>query len=394
MNDGHTGVYRPAIELSQTKDKGDGETYLPERNSLFEEGQLQFTEIENKIVVSIISNNLAEKLPLGSILLEVNNIPVEEYMREYIYPYISQSAEHIKRIYAVNSITRGRLYGDKLSIKARSPEGKEVLLSLTSGGSAFYPQEEMQRLDLAPSTDWKLLELNWLENDIALLTLNSFGDNSLPDKFKEILPELRRAKGLIIDIRNNGGGSTNNGTAILEYLVTGDNLIGSKSRTRQNLPAYKAWGTFIKEKDTINNARNKKAYLAARDLLYFDLNDAHEFRVKPSIDQRIIVPTAILTSNWTASAAEDFLIYADKQKHMVKIGEKTFGSTGQPLSVELVGGFGAFICTKHDMYADGREFVGVGVIPDIEVKPTLKDYFERNDVVLNTAVAHLKKQIQ
>ncbi len=34
------------------------------------------------------------------------------------------------------------------------------------------------------------------------------------------------------------------------------------------------------------------------------------------------------------------------------------------------GGGGAAICTKWDTYPDGREFVGVGVIPDVEVYPT------------------------
>jgi len=92
----------------------------------------------------------------------------------------------------------------------------------------------------------------------------------------------------------------------------------------------------------------------------------------------------------TASAAEDFLIYADNQKHMTTIGEPTYGSTGQPLMFELPGGGNARICTKKDTYPDGREFVGYGIQPDIMVEKTLEDYLEGNDPVLKAALEHLK----
>ena len=42
--------------------------------------------------------------------------------------------------------------------------------------------------------------------------------------------------------------------------------------------------------------------------------------------KRIVVPTVLLLGHNTASAAEDFLIYADNQKHMTKIGENSWNS--------------------------------------------------------------------
>jgi C-terminal processing protease CtpA/Prc len=106
------------------------------------------------------------------------------------------------------------------------------------------------------------------------------------------------------------------------------------------------------------------------------------------------VPTALLIGHNTASAAEDFLIFADNQKHMIKIGEKTFGSTGQPYSFDLVGGATARICTKKDTYPDGREFIGYGIKPDIEVKQTVEDYLLKKDPVLAKAQEYLKTKIK
>jgi hypothetical protein len=46
----------------------------------------------------------------------------------------------------------------------------------------------------------------------------------------------------------------------------------------------------------------------------------------------------------------------------------------------------ARVCTKHDTYPDGREFVGVGVIPDVEIHPTAVDIATNRDVVLGKAI--------
>ncbi|WP_315818881.1 S41 family peptidase [Paraflavitalea speifideaquila] len=90
------------------------------------------------------------------------------------------------------------------------------------------------------------------------------------------------------------------------------------------------------------------------------------------------MPLVVLIGNNTASAAEDFLIALDDLKgRATVIGERTYGSTGQPLMFDLPGGGSARVCTKRDTYSDGREFVGYGVKPDIEVKRTVEDYVKK-----------------
>ena len=79
---------------------------------------------------------------------------------------------------------------------------------------------------------------------------------------------------------------------------------------------------------------------------------------------------------------------------MVKIGSNTFGSTGQPYIFDLPGGGTARVCTKKDSYPDGREFVGYGVKPDIEVRPTLADYLRQRDPELEEALSYMKKAVR
>jgi C-terminal processing protease CtpA/Prc len=204
-----------------------------------------------------------------------------------------------------------------------------------------------------------------------------------------MLPELRRAESLIIDLRNNGGGNSSTGARILEYLTPRDTIEMSRSRTRQNVAAYKAWGAFLSPQDTIGSPWSTRNYLAAHDRLYLDFGTTKR-AVEVPLGERIIVPTVVLMGNFTASAAEDFLIMVDGQENVTTIGHRSFGSTGQPLYVNLVGGIGARICTKDDTYPDGRAFVGVGVVPDIEVpQPSLADLKSGRDPDLEKALDYL-----
>lgn len=130
----------------------------------------------------------------------------------------------------------------------------------------------------------------------------------------------------------------------------------------------------------------------AHDQFYYTF-PYEETKVKVK-GKRIVVPTVVLMGNATASAAEDFLIYADALPHFTFMGDKSFGSTGQPYLFDLPGGGRARVCTKKDVYPDGREFVGYGISPDIFVKPTLDEYLQDKDVVLQKAMEFLGGKLQ
>jgi hypothetical protein len=52
----------------------------------------------------------------------------------------------------------------------------------------------------------------------------------------------------------------------------------------------------------------------------------------------------------------------------------------------LPGGGRARVCSKRDTYPDGSAFVGVGVQPDVEVIPTIRDVRDGVDRALERAV--------
>lgn len=367
----------------------DGHSWIHYRSApyittLFDKLQWNLSCIEGKAIVTGISSKQKDLVPVGSEIVEVNGMPTAAYLDAYVIPYISSSTDYVQMNQAVSSMFRS-LKGDSYQVKIVTPSGKIQDMKITHD----LIQEVMDDPMVPEQKPWKLIELKWYPGGIAYVALNSFGNSKIVDEFKAIFPELKQAKKLIIDLRSNGGGNTGNGTAILKYLTPDNQLVGSRWQTRVHNPAYMSWGGEFTPQDTANNKFAAKAYLSAH-MKYYEYDDPGIVRIS-SNHERLVVPTVLLIGHNTASAAEDFLIYADQQKHMTKIGQRSNGSTGNPIIFELEGGGVLAVCSKKDTYPDGREFVGYGVKPDIEVIPTVKDLIKEYDRGLEEALRFLKK---
>jgi C-terminal processing protease CtpA/Prc len=376
LNDGHTNIYMP-----QKKE-------FERMNTMFGEYRLFLKNIDNKAIVTGTNFSKKDEIPVGSEIIEVNGLATKDYIKQFVSPYISSSTDYVLMDWSIGRLLQG-FDGDSYNVKIKRPKGDIISLKLTHSQT-----KEKETFPPADTTEYGLLDFEWKEKQIAYVSLNGFGDKKIDSLWVTKLPELYKAKGLIIDLRYNGGGSTGIGAEIMQYLTNDKVIYGSKSVTRSHNAAYKAWGTYITVKDTLEDKSgwSGKSYLSANDKSYYTFEYEPD-SVKLSA-KRIVIPTAILIGHNTASAAEDFLIYADNQKHMVKIGANTFGSTGQPYSFELVGGARARVCTKKDTYPDGREFIGYGIKPDIMVSPTVNDYLLKKDPVLDKAVEYLKTKIK
>jgi carboxyl-terminal processing protease len=235
--------------------------------------------------------------------------------------------------------------------------------------------------------------LQWLPGDIAKIDLNSFDNKKIVDTFITILPALQKAKGIVLDLRQNGGGSSENSAAILSYFTNDESIKGSKWVTREHRAAYKAWGTYA-SRDTSDNspwANRSRDYYYGR--VWFEGGQMSFGNSAPKDKRMPAVPLAVLFGHQTASAAEDFLIMLDGLgERAITVGQRSFASTGQPMPFSLPGGGQARICTKKDTYPDGRVFVGTGIKPAVEINPTLDDYMQHKDRALEKAVSLLKEK--
>jgi len=363
LKDGHTNVSMPR-ELWDTS---------------MDRPQITISDVQRRPIITNVAAPLADQVPIGSEITEVEGRPVNAFLEENILPYISSSTEHILWNEGIARLLEG-VPGSDVTVTIRTPLGINRTVKLVRNSKTSHDpwvKEQSQQ---------KLSEFKWLENGIAYVALNSFNDKKIVGEFEAMLPELYKAKGVVIDLRKNGGGSTGNGTAILDHFTNAP-LSGSAWRTREHRASYKAWGRqSARNGDT--TSLNYKYFVG--DVWYKSYHDT----LYPSQRRKITVPTVVLIGYPTASAAEDFLVYADKVPHFTKVGQPTYGSTGQPLFFELPGGGSARICTKRDTYPDGRDFVGAGVQPDVKIENTVVDLIENRDRVLEKGIEVLKSKMK
>jgi len=359
LEDGHTEIY-PPFKIQ----KGIGKP------------PLEFTWFEGQFFITNADKSLEEIIPLGSSLMSVDGIALEEYLEERIYPYISSSTEHIKRRIACSRILEGDI-NSRVSIAVMSPTSELMEMELERSNSSISW--------IRPSPQWKLLEYKRLKNSISYVSLNGFNSSKIVEEFETYVDSIRNTSHLIFDLRKNGGGNSKYAYEILKYFAN-EPFITSKWATREHKAAFKAWGS------SINSLRDELSEWEQESILTF--NDDYWYvaspdTIQPNTNNFIDIPCVILVGNETSSAAEDFLIAAENIPLGVTIGDYTYGSTGQPLHLRLPGGGSARICTKKDTYPDGREFVGYGIKPDYIVKERIEDILNNKDVVLDFAINYL-----
>ena len=367
LRDGHSRVY-------YRKDPGIA--------TCFGSFRWKLVSLEGKAIVGSISSGMKTEIPVGSEIVEVNGQPAAAYLQQNILPYICSSTDYVRQDMAVEHMFIA-VEGQPYRIKIKTPAGKLVEKTITPQVQPENKKEPM----FPPQHPQKPIEMKWYPGGIAYVALNTFRQEEIVDSFAALLPELKKARQLILDLRRNEGGKSDVAETIMSYLTPDSALYPTLWCTRVHSPAYWSWGGRYAPRDTVGNPFRKKAYQVYHRE-YYEYGEPERIDISATTP-RIVLPTAILTGHHTASAAENFLILADGQKHIVKIGQRSNGSTGNPIRFAITDDLGFQICSKKDLYPDGRPFVGCGVQPDIEVTPTVQDLIDGYDRTLQTALRYL-----
>ena len=196
-----------------------------------------------------------------------------------------------------------------------------------------------------------------LEGKIGYILVTSFNKETVKQYEKAIdALEEKGQKGLVVDLRNNGGGSL---TAAIDML-------------NRMLPK----GNLITEKNKVNG-----------DKLYTSTDEQH-------FDKPVIV----LVNEGSASASEVFAGCMQERGAATLVGVKSFGKgiVQTIFSLEKSCGGGIKLTTGEYLLPSKRCIHEKGLIPDVEVKytGTSKKLGEKDDNQLQKAVDVMKEKTE
>jgi len=313
--------------------------------------------VNAKFLISRVGNTSEIKdqnIYPGLEIVEVEkSIPVKTYFEENVSRYFSADTKQGKNVWSIMIFMGKR--GSKVSFKVKEMNGTIRDVKLTRDGlsskSPFLPIFYQNYLS-------KTVEVKKLEDGVLYVNIPNFNSTNIENGFQKLIDSIDPAstKGLIIDLRYNGGGS---GTIA-------DNIIGRLIEKEADKPLikYPQYVAYYRDGD-------KTAELLQE-----------ERTIKPNSGKKYTGALVILTGAASESSSEDMAIALQYSKRALLVGEKTAGGAGGSVSFKLPGG-GFFKCsTFRSYYPDGKEYVHIGVQPDIEVNYTQKDIFEGKDPIL------------
>ena len=173
-----------------------------------------------------------------------------------------------------------------------------------------------------------------LDDNIGYIRCASFETPIGEGNLDEMLSYLLFCRGLIIDIRNNGGGNL----TVAERLA----------------------GRFVHEKTLVGYMQHKTGKG------HQDFSGLEEIYLEPSSNVRWNKKVCVLVNRSVFSAANEFAVMMHCLPNVTLIGDHTGGGSGLPMSNSLPNGWSVRFsaCPMYDNHQQQTEF---GIEPDIAV---------------------------
>ena len=221
LRDGHTDLWGPSPAQS---------------------GRLPFSldRIEGMAVITAVSDAntitiepqrkqlMQANLKRGEAVTHIDGRAVDDILEDDIYPYICASTPQGRDLWAYQQLNSGP-FAKETTLRIKALDGTERQVTLTWG------RWRMPRI-----TD-DLPDLRDLPNGVLYFRVSGFSSDDVVKKAEANMDRICAAKGLILDLRQNGGGNSDIGDALLSRM-TDKPLQNLNWKTRQYLPAHRAWG--------------------------------------------------------------------------------------------------------------------------------------------------------
>ncbi|MES2328306.1 MAG: S41 family peptidase [Bacteroidota bacterium] len=301
-------------------------------------------EVEGDMTVLFLRSDSLRQASLlkpGDKIVSINGAGVKK-MIDSVSPYVQASNTTALTYYAMNKLTRSYRPENDLAIQRG---GNTIQVKVTYLKAPFPENYRRNYTSIYPM-------YQKMGDDIGYINLEKIKAASLPEIFKA----FENTRGLVIDVRNYP--SEFMPFALGKYLKPQPSPFARFTSTDLQLP-----GRFTMTEPIQNGEKNTDCYKGKIVIL--------------------INEVSISQSEYTAMALKT-------APNAVVMGSQTAGADGNVSQVYLPGGMSSMISGLGVYYPDKKVTQGIGIVPDIEVKPTVKGIAEGRDEVLEKALQYIR----
>lgn len=225
--------------------------------------------------------------------------------------------------------------------KIRGPDGSWVELEILRPGKHGSLTLRVQRRNIViPSVEAKTIDGN-----VAYIAVSTFGDKTADEFSAEVAKAYENgAKGLVVDLRDNGGGYLETAVEILSQFVDRGHTVVTVKQTG------------ISDKSYVSSGRAWPA-----------------------------IPTVVLVNGNSASASEITAGALKEYGLAVLVGERTFGKGSVQQPFNLSDGSEIKVTVAHWFTPNGKGIDGKGIDPDVPVSFQSEDFDKKFDRQLDAA---------
>lgn len=209
----------------------------------------------------------------------------------------------------------------------RGAPGTEIIVTVLREGEDAFDVTLEREVIRPKSVTWKVLE-----DDIAYFRISTFNERTtelLEDAISGVSREIGgRPAGLVLDLRNNGGGLLDQAISVSDKFLSGGEVVSTIGRRPGDIARY--------------NARNGEVFRN--------------------------VPIVVLINNGSASASEIVAGALQDRGRATVLGTTSFGKGSVQTVIPLGADRGAIRLTTSRYYTpSGRSIQATGIEPDLEV---------------------------
>ncbi len=342
LNDGHSGVFWPAAF-----DEALG--YPP----------LEIRPVDGRAVIFRLLRNTEELQRLGIrpglTLTQIDNRPVPELVDHWRALKTGSTRQATDRLAYFRILTGPR--HSQVSVVLEEPVGASRQVQLTRSERYFNDT------NLEPPV---MHVTRAIDAGIAYFQANKM-QPEVGDAFARLIDGAADLKGLILDLRYNGGGSDQVSFDMVSRLI--DRPLDG--------PVY----------EVTSYRPDRRAFRQPQEVI------RTQPRVTPAAGRRFLGRLIVLIGTQSHSATESgFLSVIRQRPDTTFMGEPTAGSTGQPLVFPLPGNAIGVVCSRRSLTPDGRDFVGIGFTPDVNARLTQEDLFLGRDSTIDAALTRMRSR--